>query len=730
MRNSLLLGFCTVLLATAVHSAETNHSTVLTLTPDGRKLLVVNPDSDSVSVIELESAQRIKEIAVGEWPQTVQTDPEGTFGFITNRVDDNLTVLDLQSLEVKGCVPTGAEPFGVVAGDEYLFVSNQASNTVSVIHRATLRRLLDIEVPRAPKGLALSEDGARLYVSHFFSGRVSIIDTSLMQVINELDLGSQANLSQSILLDEEGGRGYLPQTFSNSANAQLIFDNTVFPAVSVIDLQSETNLRSRRIPVDIADRPVGIPVDVALTRGDKLYVVNAASNDVSVIDRLTRRGIAHLDVGLNPRGIVLSEEASRAYVNNTLDGTVSIIDTRSDEVVGEIRSTQIPLEASVLNGKRLFNDSSREELARDQWIACSTCHFDGEHDARTWIFSDGPRNTPSLLGVADTGPFHWSGDLDELQDVESTIRTLQAGTGLAAGADNCTPSCNLGPSNAGRSTDLDDLARYLQSLEFSSNPGLRDDGQLTTSQRAGKVLFESSLLGCTSCHSPPLYTNGKSYHVGTAKSPLESKGVKFDTPSLRGLHKTAPYLHDGAASSLRALLTDLNPEDEHGTTSHLSSSEIQSLVDYLNVLPVRLDEREAACSAPDLDREVVGDLVAAELQINALSFREGEWFDLNFSLAGQGLVDVYAALAFPDGSFLTFGEDKTLSQPNAIIPFARSVELAAGVAYSLADVVLPSDIQSGSYLAHVVVVQAGANPLQSDSWLTADSIEFAVQQAE
>ena len=58
-------------------------------------------------------------------------------------------------------------------------------------------------------------------------------------------------------------------------------------------------------------------------------------------------------------------------------------------------------------------------------------------------------------------------------------------------------------------------------------------------------------------------------------------GPAFDTPSLRGVWHTAPYLHDGSAPTLRDVVVTHNPTDRHGHTSHLSEVELQDLVAFL-----------------------------------------------------------------------------------------------------------------------------------------------------
>ena len=103
---------------------------------------------------------------------------------------------------------------------------------------------------------------------------------------------------------------------------------------------------------------------------------------------------------------------------------------------------------------------------------------------RTWLgFPDGPRNTPALFGVAETLPIHWSGDLDELADVELTIRNIQVGTGLVPGESRDS----LGPAHSGVSEDLDALATFLETLKVPSSPFANDQA----SELAGKQMVRS-----------------------------------------------------------------------------------------------------------------------------------------------------------------------------------------------------------------------------------------------
>ncbi|MFW6061465.1 MAG: heme transporter CcmC, partial [Planctomycetota bacterium] len=64
---------------------------------------------------------------------------------------------------------------------------------------------------------------------------------------------------------------------------------------------------------------------------------------------------------------------------------------------------------------------------------------------------------------------------------------------------------------------------------------------------------------------------------------LDRSGT-FDTPTLRELWRTGPYLHDGRAQTLRQVLVECNPDDRHGRTSHLSEEQLEDLIMYLRSL--------------------------------------------------------------------------------------------------------------------------------------------------
>ena len=117
---------------------------------------------------------------------------------------------------------------------------------------------------------------------------------------------------------------------------------------------------------------------------------------------------------------------------------------------------------------------------------------------------------------------------------------------------------------------------YLKSLKPIPSPYLVK-GQLSASAKRGQAVFNEA--NCAFCHSGPLYTNLKLADVGTGLG--REQDMAFDTPTLVEIWRTAPYLHNGSATTLRDVLTEFNPSDKHGRTSGLTEQELTDLETYL-----------------------------------------------------------------------------------------------------------------------------------------------------
>ncbi len=74
-------------------------------------------------------------------------------------------------------------------------------------------------------------------------------------------------------------------------------------------------------------------VNTSVVFADQLYVLNGGSNNVSVIDTLSRQEIALIPVGQQPSAIALAPQTHRLYVANRTDNTVNVISTETNKEI-------------------------------------------------------------------------------------------------------------------------------------------------------------------------------------------------------------------------------------------------------------------------------------------------------------------------------------------------------------------------------------------------------------
>ena len=454
--------------------------------------------------------------------------------------------------------------------------------------------LREANVGEFVRGIALSEQADRLLITEYYTAKVKALDPVTLDVVDEWKGISTENLARQITFNPRRDKAYLPNIRSRITTVHGT--GSIFPYVSIIDTAPGEGRRRKRIPVDsvFSSLVTANPWEIAVSpNARELYVVFAGTNDMfacEVIDDDYReiKNRKHVNLGANPRAVRVAPDGETLYVYNALDFNIVGYDTRSLKAVAKIAVTDNPLSEEILLGKRLFYSALQPMVGR-RWISCASCHPDGEPDGRTWHNPEGLRNTQSLAGMAWTHPIHWSADRDEVQDFEHTIRgPLMQGRGLIKGR----VQEQLGPKNGGLSAQLDALAAYSNSHKFSLSPYAKTG--LSEAAKRGREVFRSAETRCATCHSGPFLTDSRPraakeivrHDVGTGnEDPSEKMGPAYDTPTLLGVYRTAPYLHHGKAATLKDVLTTCNQSDQHGKTSHLSPDQIDDLVEYLKALP-------------------------------------------------------------------------------------------------------------------------------------------------
>jgi len=563
------------------------------LSPDGDRAFVVNYTANSVSVIGVRERKVVGEIPVSARPSQAAFSRDGRLLFVSCTWGDVggagglIDVIDVGLGRVVRSIKAGDEPCGLVASADgrRLFVTNVISCDVSIIDIESGRTLFAVPVGFQPRFAAETPDASRLIVSNGLSPWLSVVDTRAGREIERYDLG-RGSMMRQIACTADGRWAIVANLVSHTEVPTVQMERGWINSngFSVVDLADH----GRRVTL-LLDRLLSgatNPTAVVLSPDNRrLYVSLAGIHEVAIVDvpaalrlvgETTPGQVQRLEEnveilekqhiarrlpagGLGPRSLAYCEATGELLVGNYFSDTVTVLDAETGAIRAEIPLGP-PQEMSLYRQGELMTCDGR--ITYQNWLSCSSCHQeDATSDGLNWDLSnDGlgnPKNNKSLQDIHDTPPAMWSGVRADLPD----------GVGAGERFQGFVPM----EVRQGAMTE------YLGHPDRAPNP-YRNRNPVAIAR--GKRLF--AVAGCDICHPAPSFSDLKFHDLGLG-TPNDFRN-RFDTPSLRSSYRTAPYLHDGRAPTLKSIFTENNPDDIHGRTRGFTDQEMDDLVAYVRSL--------------------------------------------------------------------------------------------------------------------------------------------------
>jgi YVTN family beta-propeller protein len=206
-----------------------------------------------------------------------------------------------------------------------------------------------------PGGIAFSEDGSRAYVVLNVANTVGVIDlkSSPAKLVAQIPVG---NVPNSIVVhgnyayvSNEGGRPATSTDFTNySDGTKIVADRkdafAITGTVSVVDLAAGKEVKT----IEVGLHPAGMAIS-----GNNLYVANAYSDSLSIIDLATNTVTRTIDLsvpinggvfGSGPNDVAVSGDG-RAYVTLGEANAVAVINLQgrdANPVIGYIPTAYFP----------------------------------------------------------------------------------------------------------------------------------------------------------------------------------------------------------------------------------------------------------------------------------------------------------------------------------------------------------------------------------------------------
>ncbi|MSU49085.1 MAG: YncE family protein, partial [Opitutus sp.] len=293
-----------------------------------------------------------RHLVVGDFPVNIALHPGGTYAAVLHSGwgQHEVRIIDTKSFRVVSQAAVEESLYGLVwspdgkklytsgAGAEVVHAFDFKAGYVSE-HREL--RLRDEKERGIPAGLAVSDDGAALYVAEMWGQRVTKISTADGRALWTRVLAPPqggGDMREDEARREAGGDKAAPFPYTcvaDEKHGRVLVSLWAGAAILVLDANSGAEL---------ARWPVGPhPCEMLLARDGRLFVAEANRNTVSVVDTaggkvvetLTASLFPNSPPGSMPNSLALSPDGELLFVANANNNNVAVFDV---ETSGRARS--------------------------------------------------------------------------------------------------------------------------------------------------------------------------------------------------------------------------------------------------------------------------------------------------------------------------------------------------------------------------------------------------------
>jgi hypothetical protein len=580
-------------------------------------VLVVNLYSRFATVIDPYTASVVAHHEVPAYCTSAVVDSSRSLVYLANKWLDQVLVYDLamNPVQIDPGIVVGANPGPMAIGaDGKLYVGNLASWDVSVVDLDSRVTVGTIFLGSSPSSLAAHEDrilvtnhaGIDLDQVHSFP----LIQNDQTEIVNQVtwidtDDGSLEHTWVDLSTDYEdvqSGSGLVCFAGAGDGTVNLWRDTDALSAIQRIDLLADGS---------------GLPGGRTMV-GFRVYT--------------------------NTRAIAIADSATVYAANYDRDTLVKLVwnEPSGQFVIAEeiaLNSAGVPITALQASGVNMTRRQNGERYLNTiaSWrrlqtnFTCGTCHPDAHTDFR-FLYDhtqdphnppndQGPEHHPSLLGVSLSGPYSWEGVNNTLPDFNRR----------ALDTHDEPPFMGV--------IHVDVAEVFLPAFEIplrpDPNPNEQPNGNALepNAPERGRLIFYGKAT-CDDCHGNAEFTGHGRHNVGTGRS--------LDTPHLLGLWDRGPYLHDGRAATLPAVLDTtlyLPPGgaiQAHGDIAALTEQEKSDLVAFLLSITyqgnVVMEAPEGSASSPAYH--------AARIETSPNPFRDAVRIDFSLARPTRGRVAV------------------------------------------------------------------------------------------
>src|SRR5258708_2996798 len=305
------------------------------------KVYVTNEASGDLTVINADTQEAIGTFPLGKRPRGIKASPDGESLFVAlsgspnagpgvdpktlpppDRNADGIGEIDTATYKVKRIIHAGNDPeqLAVSADGARLYVANEDAAQVSVVDIASGNVIATAKIGDEPEGVTIRPDGQVVYVTSEDEGAVYAIDTGTNKVLKKVPVGHRP---RSIGFLPDGSRAFV--SLENDGAIAAV-DGQAHKFLHLIQLTGEGKTPKSR-PMGVLVPPDGSTVFVTTGSFGKLFFVNPAEKKATG---------ASIEVGARPWGLGLMPDGKTIYTANGPSNDVSVVDLDTKTVTKKI----------------------------------------------------------------------------------------------------------------------------------------------------------------------------------------------------------------------------------------------------------------------------------------------------------------------------------------------------------------------------------------------------------
>ncbi|MDQ1250568.1 MAG: hypothetical protein QG597_4947, partial [Actinomycetota bacterium] len=281
------------------------------IAPDGSFAYVTNRLDNTVSRVRTADDVQVATIGVGAAPGSVAFAPDGSLAFVTNKNGNTVTAIQTASNTVSGTYGVGNTPVAAAfaVDSTFAYVVNQGAGTVTKLSAAGAA-LKTIKVGTWPTDVKMAPNGTFAYVANGWERTISKIDTTTDTVVATIAIGTP-----QIVGNPYAGGPTRIAFAPDSSYAYITNDDDATLARVTTTTKTVTKLGLGGTPRGVAFRPDGI----------EAYVTNEAADTVLRVRTSDTTLQSMIFVGMAPSSVAYAPDGSFAYVANSGERSLSRI---------------------------------------------------------------------------------------------------------------------------------------------------------------------------------------------------------------------------------------------------------------------------------------------------------------------------------------------------------------------------------------------------------------------